>query len=477
MPLDRRIWSHPILSFKRGRKVRIFFEGNSIEAYEGETVAVALYASGHDVLRLSPKLGRPRSVFCMVGKCGSCMLLINGVPSRSCITPVEEGMFIESLKGLPPLPRASSCASKDMEYVEPEALIIGAGPAGIAAAVVLAKQGVSVLLVDDQLRVGGQLIKQTHKFFGSKELFAGLRGYQIAEEYEKRLRKYKSVEILTQTTALGVFKEGVLLGGKDRAYLVRPKVVLIATGATENFLVFDNNDMPGVMGAGGAQTLMNVYGVKPGNEAVVVGAGNVGLIITYQLLQAGVGVKAVIEAAPQIGGWVVHAAKVRRYGVPIITRHTIVGVEGTARVRSAIIAEVNERWEPIVGTEESIKCDTVLLSVGLSPNVDMARQFGAAVKYVPELGGLVALRTRYMETTVPGVFIAGDVAGVEEATTAFMEGWIAGYSMLIKLMGAKEPYVTLREKYVKMLDEYRAGPVSERIRRGLKHVVIGGESS
>lgn len=152
---------------------------------------------------------------------------------------------------------------------------------------------------------------------------------------------------MSGTTVVGVFKEGVLAVSNDVKYLIRPKYVVIAAGAYENHLVFENNDLPGVMGAGGAQTLMNVWGVRPGNEVLVVGSGNVGLIISYQLLQAGAEVKAVVEALPRIGGWFVHAAKIRRYGVPILTSHTILGVNGTQRVEEAVIARVDENWNVV----------------------------------------------------------------------------------------------------------------------------------
>jgi len=461
---DRRIYTHPILEFRRGREITIFFEGEPIRAFEGESLAAAIYAAGVDVFRLSPVLRRPRAVFCMVGKCGSCIVRVNGVPTRSCVTPAEDGMRVERIEGLPEVSRYERRLVG--EEVVTDVLIVGGGPAGMAAAEVLCNTGLGVVLVDDQVGLGGQLIKQTHIFFGSKELFAGRRGFEIAEEYASKLSRCSNLRVLSGTTVVGVFKEGVLAVSNDVKYLIRPKYVVIAAGAYENHLVFENNDLPGVMGAGGAQTLMNVWGVRPGNEVLVVGSGNVGLIISYQLLQAGAEVKAVVEALPRIGGWFVHAAKIRRYGVPILTSHTILGVNGTQRVEEAVIARVDENWNVVGGTERSVRVDTVLLAVGLTPNVDLVRQFGAATRYVPELGGLVPLKTPYMETSVENVFVAGDLAAVEEATTAFIEGWIAGYSILIKAFGERGEYVSRREYLLRMLHEYRSAPVSERVRRG-----------
>ena len=471
---SRRIHNHPILSFEGRKEVTIEFEGKTLRAYEGESLAAAIYAAGYNVFRWTPKLGRPRGPFCMVGKCGSCMVEVNGLAVRSCITPVKQGMKIKRIRGLPKLSATLSATSSDREVkvLSPEVLIVGGGPAGLAASETLAAHGMKVLLVDDQIKLGGQLIKQTHIFFGSEELFAGKRGFRIAEEYESRLRKLNNLKIMLSTIAQGVFKEGILLQNRRGSYLVKPKYVLLSTGAFENYLVFDNNDLPGVMEAGGAQTLMNLYGVLPGREILVVGSGNVGLIITYQLLQAGAEVKAIIEAAPRIGGWLVHAAKVRRYGVPILTRHTIIAAKGKERVESAIIAEVDEKWEPIKGTEKEIKCDTILLAVGLTPNTELVRQFGVITKYVPELGGLVPVRTKYLETNVPNVFVAGDVVAVEEATTAFIEGWIAAYSILIKHFGPKPEFIKERERYVKMLEDYRSSLASARVKEGWKYAEI-----
>lgn len=471
---DLRIREHPVLTFRRGREVTIYFEGEPLKAYEGEALAAALYAAGHKILRYSPKHGRPRSVFCMVGKCGSCIVEVDGVAKRSCQEPVREGMKVRRIRGYPVLKEVGE-ADKPVEEMEAEALIIGGGPAGLAAAEILGAHGVRTIIVDDSHRLGGQLIKQTHRFFGSRELFAGLRGFQIAERYEEKIGSLESVNALLRTTVVGVFKEGVFAVGEDKNYLIRAGTYLVATGAVENYLPFENNDLPGVMGAGGAQTLMNVWGVLPGRRPLIVGAGNVGLIVAYQLLQAGAKPAAIVEAAPRVGGWFVHAAKVRRYGVPIYVRHTIVAAHGEERVEAATIAEVDERWRPVAGTEKTIECDAVLLAVGLTPNVDLLRQFGAKTKYVPELGGLTALRTEYLETTVPGVYVAGDVAGVEEATTAIIEGWIAGYSMLLRLRGERDEWVKERERLLRLLKTYRSSPVSARVRAGLEKVVVRGE--
>jgi sarcosine oxidase subunit alpha len=469
------------LTFNRGRRIKFFFEGVEIEAYEGESVAVALYAIGIDVFSWSKKFGRPRGPLCMIGKCSSCFMVVNGVPNtKTCRVPVKEGLDVKRQWGLAsPPPSAPHEDMVEVVEIEPEVLVVGAGPAGLEAARVLAMSGLDTVLIDEHVRIGGQLVKQTHKFFGSVELFGGMRGFQIAEEYGRVLNKFSNLKVLIETTVYGVFRGGVVGAiSPSRHYIIRPKAVIAATGAQERLLEFPNCDLPGVMGAGGAQTIMNEFGVKPGEKALVVGSGNVGLIVAYQLLQAGVEVKAVVEILREIGGWFVHAAKIRRYGVPILTRHTIKYVEGRERVEKAVVVEVNDKFEPIPGSEKEFNVDLVLLAVGLEPDARLHIQAGAVSKYVPELGGIVPVRSKEMETTVYNLYVAGDSAGVEEATTAILEGRVAAYSVIAKMRSREQAKNAISEveKTLKFLwEEYRASPLLARARRGKEAVTVSYE--
>ncbi len=482
MPLkasrDRRIWEHPIITFKRGRKIKFYFNGIEVEAYEGESIAAALYAIGVDVLSWSSKLEKPRGAFCMIGKCSSCFMKVDGIPNtRTCIEPVREGVRVEIQKGLAEIPPPTTVyEAEDEEVLEADVLVIGGGPAGLAAALATAKYGLNVLLVNEHFKLGGQLVKQTHKFFGSKELFGGLRGFQVGKELAKRISSHDNIRVLLQTTAYGVFRDGwVGLMNKRKLYRVKPRYIVASTGASERYLAFSGNDLPGVMGAGGAQTLMNEYGILPGDEVVVVGSGNVGVIVSYQLLQAGAKVKAIVEILPKIGAWFVHAAKVRRYGVPILTRHTIKEVWGRERVEGATIVEVDEKFKPVPGTEKDLSCNLVLIAVGLTPDSRLFAQAGAVMKWIPELGGLVPLRTRYLETSIPGMYVAGDASGIEEATTAIIEGEIAGLSIVLREREDKEVFER-REKLLKFLwDEYRKAPVVAKAREGKLKATVSEE--
>ncbi len=347
-----RITEHPILQFNRQREITFFYNGHKIKAFEGETIASALHAAGVKVLSHSVKYNRPRGFFCGIGKCSSCLMRVNGVPNiRTCITPVEDGMVVESDKRNLP---SSEFPEGKKEVIATDILVVGAGPAGISAAIEAGRRGGSVLIVDENQMMGGQLIKQTHKFFGSRKERAGTRGIKIAEELESDLKGLVTagdVKTLLGTSVFGYygFDGGRhLLGAvskmKNELYHIKARKVIFACGAQENMLSFPGNDLPGVYGAGGVQTLMNVYGIKPGNKVLMVGAGNVGLIVSYQLLQAGVEVDRVVEAMPKIGGYSVHAAKLRRNGVPIYTSHSIKEVYGDGKVEAAIVSKLDKHW-------------------------------------------------------------------------------------------------------------------------------------
>jgi len=230
-----------------------------------------------------------------------------------------------------------------------------------------------------------------------------------------------------------------------------------------------------VYGAGGVQTLMNAYAIKPGMRALVVGSGNVGLILSYQLLQSGVKVVAIVEALPRIGGYLVHAAKVRRQGVEILTSHTVVRALGGKRVRGAVIAQVDDSFNPIPGTERRLDCDLICVAVGLTPTYELAAQAGAQAIFVPELGGFVARRTKFMEVS-DGVYVAGDVSGIEEATTAMLEGQIVGIHSSLKLGHGLPQDEKQLDAWIKRLHEERTGPFGEKIRRGLENVLIPEEN-
>jgi NADPH-dependent 2,4-dienoyl-CoA reductase/sulfur reductase-like enzyme len=307
-----------------------------------------------------------------------------------------------------------------------EIAVIGGGAAGMAAAIEATKAGARVTLIDENERPGGQLFKQIHKFFGSEAHRAGIRGVQIGQDLLKEAQE-AGVEILLNTVAYGLFPDKHIgLVRESHTENVQAEAIILATGANENALAFPGWTLPGVMGAGAAQTLINIHRTLPGRCFLMVGAGNVGLIVSYQIFQAGADVVAIVEGMPYIGGYGVHASKVRRAGVPILTSHTILRAEGSLGVERAVIARVDEEWQPISGTEKTLDVDTICLAVGLSPLAELAWMAGCQFNYIPSLGGWVPVHDPDMETNLKGIYVAGDLTGIEEASTAMEEGRLAG---------------------------------------------------
>ncbi len=356
---------------------------------------------------------------------------------------------------------------------ETEVLIIGGGPAGLSAAIECGKSNVDTIIIDDGLKLGGQLVKQTHKFFGSAKQFAGRRGIDIARDMIQEVHSLKSVDLIDRSTVIGLYDDGVAVYEKNgEHHKVKAKKIVVATGAKEKMLLFENSDLPGVYGAGAVQTLMNIYGVKPGKRALMIGAGNVGLIVAYQLLQAGVKVVGIIEASDHVGGYQVHADKIKRMGVNIYLKHTIVKADGLGYVENAVISEVDDHFKPIVGTEKIFDVDTVCIAVGLSPLIEILGESGVKIDYIPELGGYVPIHDENMKTSNDNIYVAGDASSIEEATSAILEGRIAAINVLKSL---NKPYDKNTLSQAKdELNQLRSGPVGVKIRSGLSKMYSTG---
>ena len=407
-----RITSHPILDIPEKNSIEFFWQNQPLKAMAGETIASALIANGIDIFGHHPKDGSPLGLFCANGQCSQCMVLVEGKPIKSCMTQVKPGMRVLPLDGLPDIKDLPLFGNKkdslDIQIVrEVPVLIIGGGPAGLSAAIELGQMGLEVLLVDDKSRLGGKLILQTHRFFGStKAVYAGTRGIDIASRLEIQVRLLETVDIWLETTAVAIYEDqsvGLWQFEEDRYVRIKPQVILVATGARERSLPFKGNTLPGIYGAGAFQTLANRDLVKPAENLFIVGGGNVGLIAGYHALQAGINVVGLVEAAPECGGYKVHEDKLARFNVPIMTSHTILEARGQDHVKSVVIAEVDENFQPIPGSEQEFACDCVLIAVGLNP-VD-------------------EFTTKAHEVNLP-VFAAGDAAEIAEASAAMFSGKI-----------------------------------------------------
>jgi len=405
---DFRLRSHPILTIEDRPAVHFTYDGEPVAGREGEVIASALFANGIRVFGHHAADGAAQGMFCANGQCSQCMVVADGVPVKGCMVPVREGMDVRSCEGMPGLELAATLPEfSGIQTRRVDVLVVGGGPSGLTAAAELGALGIETLVVDDKFELGGKLTLQTHNFFGSRDdCYAGTRGIDIAGILADEVTRHESVELWMATTAVGIYcdkKIGLLKGGEY--VLVEPKVLIVAAGAREKGLVFPGCDLPGVYGAGAFQTLVNRDRVRAAERLFVVGGGNVGLIAAYHALQAGIDVVGLVEALPEVGGYKVHEAKIRRLGVPVWTSHTVIRAEGRQTLERVTVAAVDEQFRPIPGTQRKYDVDTLLIAVGLSPVNELlvkAKAYGIPAR------------------------AAGDSQEIAEASAAIFSGRIVG---------------------------------------------------
>jgi NADPH-dependent 2,4-dienoyl-CoA reductase/sulfur reductase-like enzyme/Fe-S-cluster-containing hydrogenase component 2 len=433
-----RIENHPVLdNIEHRKEISFTFNGKSLKAYEGEMISSSLFANGIKEFSIHKKGDAHQGIFCANGQCAQCTVMVNGTPLKSCVTQLKSGMEIETLKHLPAIPDDDSPLGKHRDKnVKCDVLVVGGGPSGLTSTIELAKLGLKVVLVDDKDKLGGKLLLQTHKFFGSEEdCYAGVRGYDIGKLLEDEARSYKNVTIYTDSSVVGIYKDqkaGIFANNKNYI-IVDFDGIIISTGAREKSLVFPGNDLPGVYGAGAFQTLVNRDLIRAADKVMIIGSGNVGLIGAYHALQAGIEVAGIIEIANEISGYKVHADKIRRMGVPIYLNTTIISAEGKDKVERVTIAEVDENWNPVLETARTFDVDTLLVAAGLTPAdefFDMSDDFEFKVVK------------------------AGDAEEIAEASSAMFGGKIAGLKMA-KLLGED---VVVDDTYFKKADILKSKP-------------------
>ncbi len=433
-----RINRHPILQAPDQAVTGFTFNGRSLKARKNEVITSALYASGIHVFGHHKSDNSAQGIYCVNGQCSQCMVIADGKPVKGCMTPVTEGMFVESVEGVPGLAdvQPSKLLIEDPPLVETEVLVVGGGPAGISAAIELGRVGINTVLVDDKQQLGGKLSLQTHNFFGSvDDCYAGTRGMQIGEILLADLVKLPAVKTMLNSTAIGVFADGKIgVSGNGSYKLVKAEKVLFTTGAREKSLAIPGADLPGVYGAGAFQTLVNRDLIRCAEKLFIVGGGNVGLIGAYHALQAGIDVVGLVEALPRCGGYKVHEDKIRRFGVPVWTSHTVLRIEGKEKVERVIIAAIDENFKPVPGTERAFNVDTVLIAVGLSPVNELHQK---AVEYGMD------------------VYAAGDASEIAEASAAIFSGKITG-RRIARSLGVDLPVPAEWEHFGEILKSHSA---------------------
>jgi len=458
-----RITEHPILKPGRHTIINFSFNGEIVSGYENEPISSALIAYGVKAFSIHESGNAPQGIFCANGQCSHCTLIIDGKPLKSCITPLREGMDVRTLVHLPELPHDDGKArSIGVIALNCDVLVAGGGPSGLTAAIELAKLGFEIILIDDKDKLGGKLLLQTHKFFGSiEDCYAGKRGIEIAEILEKEISTYTNIKVYKNSSVAAIYKDkkaGLFIDNEHYA-IVDFKGIIVSAGARERNLIFPGNDLPGVYGAGAFQTLVNRDLVKSSDRVFIIGSGNVGLIAAYHALQAGITAVGIADILESVSGYKVHADKIKRMGVPVYLKHTILTAEGDGKVERITIAEVDENFNPLLDTAKTFNVDTLLIAVGLT-SID--EFYDTAVEY-----GFNAVK-------------AGDADEIAEASSAMFGGRIAGLK-LAKMLGKNveineswyakaevlkskpgkvcaEPVTGLTDKYIPILHCYQEIP-------------------
>ena len=328
-----------------------------------------------------------------------------------------------------------------------EIAVIGAGPGGIAAAVEAAGAGATPVVLDENVTPGGRIYWQFNEGFsvtdGSMLGSDYARGRKLLSEFSEFQDR---IGYLDNAVVYGLFEDRRIGYHRDDAGLeLGWDRLIVAPGAYDRPVPFPGWTLPGVFTAGGAQSLVKMQQVLPGERILLAGTGPLQLVLAHQIISLGGTVVAIAEAG-DVPGHIISLARgawgnwglmadaltymrsVRKARTPVLRRHMIVEARGADRVEEAVVAEVDEHWRPVEGTERTFRVDAVCVGYGFIPSVELTRMTGCTHSYSPALGGWIPVRTHHMETDVEGVYAVGDGAGVGGSIVALQEGRIAGIS-------------------------------------------------
>jgi NADPH-dependent 2,4-dienoyl-CoA reductase/sulfur reductase-like enzyme len=341
--------------------------------------------------------------------------------------------------------------------IERRVVIVGAGPAGMAAALVLAEAGARPTVLDENPRAGGQIFRQPPP--GSAAASAppkdatAQHGAELVRRFlavasgEKSLPR---IELLNNTSVWGIFpQQRLAIGHREGWQVVAPEQLVLATGAYEYTPPFPGWTLPGVMTPGGAQSLVKTWSVRPGKSAVVAGSGPFLLIVAAQLAAAGVEVRAVVELARQSEflrqtprllsspGLLLEGAglfrKLRAAKIPMLWGHVVCAASGEGAVRSVTVAPCNRDGEPERARARTLAADTLAIGYGFVPRIELAQLAGCALEFRDDLGGWIPKTNVEGETSVPNVWVIGDGGGVSGSVVAELEGELAGVAVAGRL--------------------------------------------
>lgn len=320
-------------------------------------------------------------------------------------------------------------------------VVIGSGPAGLAAAIKAKEAGVDdVVLIERSEEIGGLLHQCVHNGFGLSYFNEDLTGPQYARRFIEKVKDSK-INLLLETMVLDITSDKkVTACNKGGLLTLQPEAVILAMGCRERSgqsIMLPGTRPAGVYTAGTAQRMVNVEGYLPGKEIVILGSGDVGMIMARRLTLEGAEVKAVVEILPYVGGLIRNEVQcLGDFNIPLFLEHTVTSVHGMQRVEAVTIVKIDKEGEPIPKTERKIECDTFLLSVGLIPENELSLKAG--VELDPVTGGPIV--NEVMETNVSGIFAAGNVVHVNDLVdNVTLEGELAGQSAAEYALGKTTP--------------------------------------
>lgn len=429
-----RIVNHPILTIPQEGEHTFLFNGKPVTGMKGFTIAAALHQAGYPVHSHSVN-GRNRSLNCGIGKCGACEMLVDGEVKRICITKVDNVKEVSEIT-VQNYTTDSQIEPREepVEIYRTDVAIIGAGPAGLACRETLKELGLNSIVIDSNDKIGGQFLMQTHAFFffEKERRFGGMRGFDIA----KTLAGDDHSGIFLHSTVWDIL-QNKRIAVKDmlnhKNFYVEAQALIVATGAVPFMPTFENDDVPGVYTAAVVQKMMNAEFTLLGKNILTVGAGNIGYLTSYQLMQAGAKVKAILEAMPHEGGFPVQANRIRRLGIPIYTSHMLLKAipnQDRTGITGAVVCEC-ENFKPIPGTEKVIdSIDVINICTGLIPDNQ--------------------LLTKGQYTFGKRCAGVGDAVRIGEGTTAVLRGKQAAYEIAQEL-GVRfnyNDYLQISKEYI-----------------------------
>ena len=425
-----------------GRPITFRFEGKEIHTLEGETVATALSAAG--VLSIRGTLsGAPRGLHCGMGACFDCLVTIDGRASqRACLAAATDGMEVSG--NAPPIfaPLGPRPAAFKPEERAADVLVVGAGPAGLSAAIAAREAGASVILLDEREKAGGQYLKPlaTSHAYASRTDVAPDAQFHEGDRL-RAAAAAKGVTVETGALVWGAFApDHIAAVVGNREIIFRPRRLILAPGAHERPVAVPGWTLPGVMTTGGLQTLARASRVCPAEPVVIAGSGPLNFQLAAELIASGVRLGAVVEAAPRPGATALaeilaltrnapdlfrlglsYLFRLRRAGVPVFWASAVEAIEGRGSISAVrITTRAGER---------RIAARLLALNMGFQPDTALARTLGAMHRFVDVgLGHLATIVDEEGRTSLAGVFAVGDGAEFGGARVAMARGRLAGFA-------------------------------------------------